>query len=372
MREPASLLESATDHADAWSDWRWQAKHALRSAEALATRFTLTADEVRAAAQCAKDGLPVSVTPYYASLADTTDPNCPIRRQCLPVTAERVRSEGELRDPLGEETHEVAPHLVQRYPDRALLLVTDRCAVYCRFCTRSRLVGQSGGAVPLGALEPAFAWLQSHPEVSELIVSGGEPLLMSDKRIEAWVERIAALRHIQNVRIASRLPVTLPQRITPSLARLLRRLPAPWVMTHFNHPKELTPESRAACATLIDRGIPVLNHTVLLRGINDDEDTLAELFRGLVRTRAKPYYLLQGDVIAGSAHLRTPLQDGLKLMERLQGRLSGIALPKYIVDTPAGLGKVPLEPRYLLASEGGKHRLRTFRDEEVVYVDPPA
>ncbi len=350
--------------------WREDARATIRTLAELERVLRLSDEERAGIEACARAGLPLAITPHYLSLCDPHDPSCPIRRQCVPSSREQHVAKGELLDPLGEETYTVAPHLVSRYPDRALLLVTDRCALYCRFCTRSRLVGQGSGAVRLQELEPAFAWLDAHQEVRELIVSGGEPLLMSESRLDALFAALAERPHLDDVRVASRLPVTLPSRITPALCRSLRRLPSLWLMTHFNHPKEICSASARACAQLVDAGIPILNHTVLMQGINDDPDTLTALFRGLVRMRVKPYYLLQGDVIVGSSHFRTPLEHGLQLMETLQGRLSGIALPKFVVDTPGGAGKVPLEPRYLERSESGQHTLRTFRGERVTYPDP--
>ena len=365
MRADAALEDPSTRE-----QWREDARATVRTLKGLERALRLTDEERAGIAACAQAGLPLAITPHYLSLCDPEDSKCPIRRQCVPSIRERHVADGELRDPLGEEAFTVAPHLVSRYPDRALLLVTDRCALYCRFCTRSRLVGQGSGAVQLRELEPAFAWLDAHPEVRELIVSGGDPLLMSDTRLDALFEGLAQRPHLDHVRIASRLPVTLPSRISVALCKSLRRLPSVWLMTHFNHPKEICPESIRACAQLVDAGIPVLNHTVLMQGINDDPDTLTALFRGLVRIRVKPYYLLQGDVIVGSSHFRTPLELGLELMETLQGRLSGIALPKFVVDTPGGAGKVPLEPCYLEQSESGRHTLRTFRGERVTYPDP--
>ncbi|HEY6878028.1 MAG TPA: radical SAM protein, partial [Polyangiales bacterium] len=242
---------------------------------------------------------------------------------------------------------------------------------YCRFCTRSRMVGNGGGTRSLEALEPAFAYLASQPAVQEVIVSGGDPLVMKSERVSALLQRLAAIPHIGNIRVASRTPVTLPQRITPDLCRALRAHPSVWLMTHFNHPRELSEESRRACAMLVDHGIPVMNHTVLLAGVNDDAQVLEALFRGLVRTRVRPYYLLQADPVRGTGHLRTPLEVGLSIMAALQGRLSGIALPKFIVDTPNGRGKVPVGPNYVIKREHGVTTLRTFRGELVDYIDPP-
>jgi lysine 2,3-aminomutase len=276
-----------------------------------------------------------------------------------------------LADPLGEVDHTVAPHLVQRYPDRALLLVTDRCALYCRFCTRSRMVGGGEGAVSIEALGPAFAWLRDHPEVRDVIVSGGDPMAMATGKLVAILERVRAVPSVETIRVATRVPVTLPMRVTTELVRALRPFHPLWVMTHFNHPREITPEATIACTRLADAGFPVMNQTVLLAGVNDDADVLERLFRGLVRMRVRPYYLLQADPVRGSAHLRTPLERGVELMDRLQGRVSGIALPKLICDTPRGRGKVPLGRDYVVARASGRTTLRTFRGEEVEYLDPP-
>jgi lysine 2,3-aminomutase len=352
-------------------DWKWQARSAVTNLPALEAALTLSPDERAGVRRALDRGFPMSITPYYLSLCHPRDPACPIRRQCVPRIDEEREVPGDLRDPLGEEAHQVAPHLVQRYPDRVLLLATDRCSVYCRFCTRSRMVGAGGGAQPLSSLQPALRYIREHPEVCDVIVSGGDPLLMSDGRIGALLSELAAIDSVMYVRIASRTPVTLPQRITPELCRALRRHPAPWLMTHFNHPRELTDEARRACATLVDHGIPVMNQSVLLRGVNDDAETLEALFRQLVRNRVRPYYLLQADPVRGTGHLRTPIGRGIELMGSLQGRVSGIALPKLIVDTPGGRGKVPVGPDYIVSREGPVTTLRTHRGELVEYLDPP-
>jgi lysine 2,3-aminomutase len=316
--------------------------------------------------------MPISITPYYLSLCDPDDPECPIRKQCVPRAEEAIGVAGDLRDPLGEEVHEVAPHLIRRYPDRVLLVATDRCAVYCRFCTRSRLVGDGGGARSLAALEPAFAWIGAHREVRDVIVSGGDPCVMSTDRLARLLRRLRQIPHVDYVRLATRAPVTLPQRITEELCNAIRQSSeSTWLMTHFNHPKELTEEARAACARLADAGLPVMNQTVLLRGVNDDPQTLETLFRGLVRSRVRPYYLLQMDPVSGTGHLRTPLRRGIELMAALQGRVSGIALPKLVVDTPGGFGKVPLGRSYLVQEQDGVTVLETFRGDQVEYHDPP-
>lgn len=350
--------------------WMKELRRSIATADDLARALALTNHELDGARRAEREGLPIRITPHYLSLIDRSDPHCPIRRQCVPVSDESKETRGDLEDPLGEVVHEVAPHLVQRYPDRALLLATDRCAVYCRFCTRSRMVGDGGGAVSLDKLEPAFAYLAAHPEVRDVIVSGGDPLSMATSRIVGLMARLRRISSIETIRLATRVPVTLPSRITAELVTALRAFHPIWIMTHFNHPRELVPASLKALTRLADAGFPVMNQSVLLRGVNDDPETLATLFRGLVRARAKPYYLLQMDPVRGTGHLRTPIARGIEIMEALQGRLTGIALPKLIVDTPGGLGKVPVGPDYVVARGDGVTRLRTHRGVEVDYFDP--
>ncbi len=351
-------------------DWQWQVRNAVTRVDELEHYLALTDAEREGATRAEAQGLPLGITPYYLSLLDRDDPACPLRMQVVPHAREREVDPGDLADPLGEEAHQVAPHLVQRYPDRALLLVTDRCAVYCRFCTRSRMVGHGDGALSLEALGPAFAYLRAHPEVRDVIVSGGDPMAMATAKL---VRVLAALREIpsvETIRLATRVPVTLPMRVTDELLAAMRPHHPIWVMTHFNHPRELTEESRAACTRLADAGFPVMNQSVLLRGINDSAEVLEALFRGLIRVRVRPYYLLQADPVQGTAHLRTPLARGLELMGQLQGRLTSIALPKLICDTPGGRGKVPLFPPAIVSQGEGRTVLRTFRGEEVTYLDP--
>ncbi len=370
---PRKSSDASHDDALLWSDWRWQARNAVTDLQGLDKALSLHEAERLGAARAVACGLPISITPYYLALCDVDDPSCPIRLQCVPRIEEGVTSRGDLKDPLGEEAHEVAPNLIRRYPDRVLLIATDRCGVYCRFCTRSRIVGDGGGARSMRALEPAFAWLEAHQEIRDVIVSGGDPCLMSTDRLARLLRRLATIEHVQYVRLATRTPVTLPQRITPELCQAIREShESTWIMTHFNHPKELTAEARAACARLADAGLPVMNQTVLLHGVNDTAEVLERLFRGLVQTRVRPYYLLQMDAVVGTGHLRTPLKRGIELMAALQGRVSGIALPKLIVDTPGGLGKVPVGRDYLVREHDGVSVLETFRGDFVEYYDPPA
>lgn len=350
--------------------WQRELQASIRSVEELHRRLGLSPDELRAAERAISEGLPLAITPHYFSLIDPKDPNCPIRRQVVPSAREGEPTPGDLRDPLGEEAHELAPELISRYPDRALLLLSDRCAVYCRYCTRSRIVGSGGGPRSLEKLQPAFQALREHPEIRDVIVSGGDPLVLSTGRLLRVIEELRQIESIETIRLATRVPVVLPSRIDAELLSALRPHHPLWVMTHFNHPRELTPESRAALRALADAGFPVMNQTVLLRGVNDDATVLTELFRGFVRERARPYYLLQTDPVRGTGHLRTPLSVGRAIMEQLQGRLSGIALPKWIVDTPGGFGKVPVTPNYILSEQDGVTRFRTPRGVEVEYLDP--
>lgn len=369
-RAEGTRLPLASTSEPAAQDWRWQLQHAITSAKGLAEALPLTEAERAGAERAEREGFPISLTPHYLSLIDRHDPNCPIRRQVVPLLDEAAESLGDLRDPLGEEEHQVAPELIRRYPDRALLLVSDRCSVYCRFCTRSRLVGAGGGARSLTQLEGAFEYLNAHPEISDVIVSGGDPLVMATAKLERILSRLREIQSVQTIRLATRVPVTLPQRITDELLQALRPHHPIWVMTHFNHVRELSAESRAACRRLADAGFPVMNQTVLLRGVNDDVGSLEALFRALVRERVRPYYLLQMDPVRGTGHLRTPLAQGRELIGKLQGRLSGIALPKFIVDTPGGFGKVPAGPNFVVAESPGVTRFRTHRGVEVDYVDP--
>jgi len=362
--------ELETKPARGPESWVWQLQNSLRTADDLHRALSLSPGEYAAAARAEAHGFPIAITPYYLSLFSGQDPACPLRRQVVPAAEEGAPTLGDLRDPLGEEAHEVAENLVQRYPDRALLLVSDRCAVYCRFCTRSRMVGAGGGPRSLEKLAAAFAYLRANPQVRDVIVSGGDPFTMKTSRFASILRALREIPSVETIRLATRVPVVLPMRLTSELLEALRPYHPLWVMTHFNHPRELSPEARAGLQRLADAGFPVMNQTVLLRGVNDSPEILSELFRGLVRERARPYYLLQTDPVRGTGHLRTPLKKGIDIMDALQGRLSGIALPKFIVDAPGGFGKVPVGPEYVLERSEGRALLRTPRGVQVEYFDP--
>jgi lysine 2,3-aminomutase len=368
-RAPAEIIAAPGEEIQIAS-WKSELQRSIRTAAGLNEALRLSPDEFAAATRAEEAGFPIAVTPHYLSLIDRDNPDCPLRRQVIPQAQEGTPTRGDLRDPLGEEAHEVAPDLIQRYPDRALLLVSDRCAIYCRFCTRSRMVGAGGGPRSLARLTPAFDYLKAHPEVRDVIVSGGDPLAMATSRLVGIIQRLREIESVETIRLATRVPVALPSRITPELLDALRPHHPLWVMTHFNHPAELDAEACAALARLADAGFPVMNQAVLLRGVNDKAEVLTELFRKLVRNRVRPYYLLQMDPVSGTGHLRTPVQTGIDLMEQIQGRLSGIAIPKLIMDTPGGMGKIPIGPDYILDRQAGRTRVRTPRGVEVDYYDP--
>ncbi|HSM94087.1 MAG TPA: KamA family radical SAM protein [Anaeromyxobacteraceae bacterium] len=354
---------------DEWRDWRWQQRAALTTLEDFERIVRLT-DEEREGFARTKGRFRTGATPYYASLIDPTHPHCPVRRQVLPLPAEAEEAAGDRRDPTGEEPHRPVRALVQKYPDRALLLATDRCAAYCRHCTRRRITGAEANGLDRAALSEAVGWLGAHAGVREVIVSGGDPLVLSDGRVEEILAAVRSVPHVRIVRLATRAPVTNPFRVTEPLARLLRRFAPLYVVTHFNHPKELTAEARAGCERLVDHGVPVENQSVLLRGINSSARALVDLNQRLLEARVRPYYLHQGDLAAGTAHLRTPLRAGVEILAAMRGRTSGLAIPHLAVDLPGGEGKIALAPDYVEAREPAGTWLRGPRGGRAFYPDP--
>jgi lysine 2,3-aminomutase len=337
-----------------WRDWRWQQRHALRAPD-LARLVPLTDDERRGLAETAHL-FRVGVTPYYASLIDRDHPFCPVRMQAIPSAAEARSDPGDLRDPLGEDRHRPVRAVVHKYRDRALFLATDTCPVYCRHCTRRRITGGEEGAFDRAAVEEGVAYVRAHPEVRDVIVSGGDPLVLSDERLLAILEALRAVPHVQLLRLATRAPVTCPMRVTDALARRLRSVKPLFVVTHFNHPKECTAEAQEACERLVDHGVPVENQTVLLRRVNSSARALVALNERLLTWRVRPYYLHQGDVAEGTAHLRTPLEAGVAILRQMRGRTSGLAVPHLAVDLPGGGGKVTLAPDWRVGAESEADR----------------
>ncbi|MBI5544016.1 MAG: KamA family radical SAM protein [Deltaproteobacteria bacterium] len=361
-RSPRRLFGASVDE---WRDWRWQERHVVHGAQALAAHLALSEDEREGITRAS---FPASATPYYLSLADRDDPWCPVRRQIVPSTAETRRGRGELADPLGEDRDMPVPGLVHRYPDRVLFLATSRCSAYCRHCTRRRRTGAPGASA--GALERAAAYVRAHREVRDVLVSGGDPLLLPTAHLTRVLRAFRSIPHVEILRVGTRMPVTNPFRVTGELVAALRRLAPLFVITHFNHPKEVTAQARAACEALVDGGIPVENQTVLLRRLNSSSRILGDLFRRLLTMRVRPYYLHQMDVAQGLEHLRTPLEEGVAILAALRGTISGLAIPHLAVDLPGGGGKVTLQPDYLVSLDARQAVLRNGRGKTYRYPQP--
>lgn len=352
-----------------WNDWHWQLKHRITSLEQLQRLLpTLTAEEL-AGAQFANHKLALGITPYFFNLIDLADENCPIRRQVVPRIEETQVASWEMSDPCGEDSHSPVPGLVHRYPDRVLFLVTDRCASYCRYCTRSRLVSNATGYDFHPEFERQIEYIAQHPEVRDVLLSGGDPLLFSDDKLEQLLSRLRAIPHVEFLRIGSRIPIFLPQRITPELCAMLKRYHPLFMSVHTNHPRELTTETREALGRLAEAGIPLGNQSVLLRQVNDDVTTMQALVQKLLMCRVKPYYLYQCDLISGSAHLRASVRTGLDIMEHLRGHTTGYAVPTYVIDAPGGGGKVPVNPEYVLSRNRDRVVLRNYEGRIFEYIE---
>ena len=354
-----------------WNDWRWQLRHRIRSLAQLECIFALTTSERAAVARRRQGALPLGFTPYYASLLDPADPADPLRRTMIPVVDEFTVAPGERVDPLGEEARSPVPGLVHSYPDKVLLLATDMCATYCRFCTRSRQVGSGTLPGSLRRWQPALDYIRAHPAVRDVLISGGDPLTLGDDRLEALVQAVHAIPHVEMIRIGTKIPAVLPQRITPALVNMLRRYHPLYFSIHFTHHAECTPEVAQACRRLADAGIPLGSQTVLLRGVNDDADTMKRLMTKLLQMRVRPYYLHQCDAVAGAGHFRTSLEAGEQLIQQLHGHTTGYAVPTYMLDAPGGGGKVPLTPNYVEERKPDQVRIRAYSGETYEYRYPP-
>ncbi len=352
-----------------WNDWRWQSRHRITKLAQLEEMLQLSADE-REAMVRGGSLLPIGITPYYLSLCSPDDASEPLRRTVIPATTELVRMPGESDDPLGEDHDMAVPGLVHRYPDRVLLLALDFCSTYCRYCTRSRVVGHGEISPDEKRLERAFEYIAAHPQIRDVLISGGDPLAMADHRLDWLLTRLRQIPHLEFIRLGTKMPAVLPQRITPELVRMLRRHHPFWMSIHFMHPAECTPEAYRACARLADAGIPLGSQTVLAKGVNDDVETMKRLMHHLLRMRVKPYYLYQGDQISGSSHFRTTVQKGLEIIAGLRGHTTGYAVPHFIVDAPGGGGKIPLQPDYLVGRDGDDLVLRNFEGKLFRYRDP--
>ncbi len=351
-----------------WNDWRWQMRNRLGSCRQIEQVLRLTPGE-RQVLQAPPLRLPVAFTPYYASLLDPENPLHPLRRCVIPSLLERQARSGEFADPLGEDAHSPAPGLIHTYPDKALFLVTDYCPAYCRFCTRSRVVGRGQYTPRKARWEKALAYIRQTPAIRDVLLSGGEPLSLPDESLEWLLARLSRISHVEIIRIGTKAPAVLPQRITPELVRLLRRFHPLWMSVHFTHPEELTPEAERACARLADAGIPLCSQTVLLKGINDDLPAMKKLLLGLLRFRVKPYYLHQCDAVLGAGHFRTSVACGQELIRALHGQTTGYAVPAYMIDAPGGGGKVPVTPGYIEGRKGKTLILRNYLGKKYRYTE---
>ena len=350
-----------------WNDWRWQLKNRIGTLAQLQRLMPTLTPEEHAGTQLANTKLGLGITPYFFNLIDPADENCPIRRQVVPRIEETNTAQWEMTDPCGEDSHSPVPGLVHRYPDRVLFLVTDRCASYCRYCTRSRLVSNASGYDFHPEFDKQLAYIKQHPEIRDVLLSGGDPLLLSDEKLEDLLTRLRAIPHIEFLRIGTRIPIFLPQRITPELCAMLKQFHPLFISVHSNHPRELTTEVRDALGRLADAGIPLGNQSVLLKHVNDDVAVMKALVQKLLMCRVKPYYVYQCDLIAGSAHLRTSVRKGLEIMKALRGHTTGYAVPQYVIDAPGGGGKVPINPDYILQRNASRVVIRNFEGKVFEY-----
>ena len=340
------LFPNVTD--EEWNDWHWQVKNRIETLEDLKKYIELTPEEEEGVKACLGT-LRMAITPYYLSLIQPGDPHDPVRLQAIPTAKELHQADSDLLDPLHEDEDSPAPGLTHRYPDRCLLLITDQCSMYCRHCTRRRFAGQNDAGLPVDQVDQAIEYIRNTPQIRDVLLSGGDALLVSDERLEYIISKLREIPHVEIVRIGSRTPVVLPQRITPALCNMLKKYHPVWLNTHFNHPNEITPESAKACAMLADAGIPLGNQSVLLAGINDCVFTMKKLVNELVKIRVRPYYIYQCDLSMGLEHFRTPVSKGIEIIEGLRGHTSGFCVPTFVVDAPGGGGKTPVMPQYIIS-----------------------
>lgn len=361
------LFPEVTD--EQWYDWKWQVKHRIETLEELKKYLKLTEEEEEGVRK-SLETLRMAITPYYLSLIDPENPNCPIRKQAVPTIMETHRSEADLLDPLHEDEDSPVPGLTHRYPDRVLLLITDMCSMYCRHCTRRRFAGQKDNESPGDRIEKAIEYIEKTPQVRDVLLSGGDALMVSDERLEYIIKRLRAIPHVEIIRIGSRTPVVCPMRITEDLVNMLKKYHPIWLNTHFNHPDEVTPDSIKACERLANAGIPLGNQSVLLRGVNDCTNIMKRLVHKLVKMRVRPYYIYQCDLSMGLEHFRTPVSKGIEIIEGLRGHTSGYAVPTFVVDAPGGGGKTPVMPNYVISQSPGKVVLRNFEGVITTYTEP--
>lgn len=353
-----------------WTDWKWQIRNRIANVAQLRETFPEIGDEEAANVERVLARFRMAITPYYASLIDIDNPLCPVRQQAIPSAAELHDAASDMADPLEEDRDRIAPGLTHRYPDRVLMLLTDVCNMYCRHCTRRRLVGERDAAYNDKVITAQIEAIKKQPQVRDIVISGGDPLTMGDRKLESILKRLRAIDHIQILRIGTRSPVVNPFRITPALAKMLAKYNPLYVNTHFNHYKELTPEAVAACERLANAGLPLGNQSVLLRNVNDCPHIMKKLVHGLLQARVRPYYIYQCDLSQGISHFRTSVGKGIEIIEGLRGHTSGLAVPTFVVDCPAGGGKVPLMPNYVISRSDDKVVLRNYKGTITVYKEP--
>lgn len=361
------IYKDVTD--EQWNDWKWQVSNRITTVEGLKAVINLTPEEEANIGETLKT-FRLGVTPYYASLMDPDDPRCPVRMQAVPVIYETHRSEADMLDPLHEDEDSPAPGLTHRYPDRVLFLITDQCSMYCRHCTRRRLAGEKDGARSMDDINQCIEYIKKTPQIRDVLLSGGDCLLVNDKVLEYIISELRKIPHVEIVRLGSRTPVVMPQRITDDLVNMLKKYHPIWLNTHFNHIKEMTPEAMEALRKLADAGIPLGNQSVLLRGVNDCPHIMRDLVHALVRNRVRPYYIYQCDLSLGIEHFRTPVSKGIEIIESLRGHTSGYAVPTFVVDAPGGGGKTPVMPQYVISQSPGKVILRNYEGVITTYTEP--
>ena len=361
------LFPEVTD--EQWNDWKWQVKNRIETLEDLKKYVKLTAEEEEGVRKTLST-LRMAITPYYLSLIDPNDPHDPVRRQCIPTALETHQAAADLLDPLHEDEDSPTPGLTHRYPDRVLFLITDMCSMYCRHCTRRRFAGQTDNECGPDRIEKALEYIEKTESVRDVLLSGGDALMVSDKKLEYIISRLRQIPHVEIVRLGTRTPVVCPQRITPELCDMLKKYHPVWINTHFNHPNEVTAESRRACEMLANAGIPLGNQSVLLRGVNDCVHVMKNLVHELVKMRVRPYYIYQCDLSMGLEHFRTPVSKGIEIIEGLRGHTSGFCIPTFVVDAPGGGGKTPVMPQYVISQAPGKVVLRNFEGVITTYTEP--
>ncbi|WP_102399300.1 lysine 2,3-aminomutase [Haloimpatiens massiliensis] len=352
-----------------WYDWKWQVKNRIEDVEELKKYIPLTAEEEEGVRTCTNT-LRMAITPYYLSLIDINDPFDPIRKEAIPTALEVHKSEADLLDPLHEDTDSPVPGITHRYPDRVLFLITDQCSMYCRHCTRRRFAGHNDKSLPMEQIDKAIEYIANTPSVRDVLLSGGDALLVSDDVLEYIIKKLRAIPHVEIVRIGSRAPVVLPMRITDDLVNMLKKYHPVWLNTHFNHPNEITEDSKRACAKLADAGVPLGNQSVLLKGVNDCVHVMRELVHELVKIRVRPYYIYQCDLSMGLEHFRTSVAKGIEIMEGLRGHTSGFCVPTFVVDAPGGGGKIPVMPNYVVSQGENRVILRNFEGVITTYKEP--